>query len=116
MKEYVERELAVQQLEIGLAGCESAISDDDDECEEQFKLGSISGRKDDIHSIKSLPTADVEPVRHGKWKVCCEEPSITLTSAGVSKFWFECSLCGRRESQKEPYCHCGAKMDGGNEQ
>lgn len=63
--------------------------------------------------IKNITTVDVEPVRHGEWKVCCEEPSITPTSAGVSKFWFECSLCGRRESQKEPYCHCGAKMDGG---
>jgi hypothetical protein len=26
-----------------------------------------------------------------------------------------CSRCGRKEYQKEPYCHCGAKMKGGAE-
>lgn len=24
-----------------------------------------------------------------------------------------CSACGRMEMKEEPYCHCGAKMDGG---
>ena len=27
---------------------------------------------------------------------------------------YKCSLCGRIENDKEPYCNCGAKMDGGN--
>lgn len=26
---------------------------------------------------------------------------------------FVCSICGRHEEVKHPYCHCGAKMDGG---
>ena len=26
---------------------------------------------------------------------------------------FVCSVCGRHEDVKHPYCHCGAKMDGG---
>ena len=25
---------------------------------------------------------------------------------------FRCSLCGRVEDREEPYCHCGARMDG----
>ena len=25
---------------------------------------------------------------------------------------FVCSICGRHEEVKHPYCHCGAKMDG----
>ena len=24
---------------------------------------------------------------------------------------YKCSICGRREGSKEPYCNCGAKMD-----
>lgn len=24
---------------------------------------------------------------------------------------YTCSICGRTEKEKEPYCHCGAKMD-----
>ena len=65
--------------------------------------------------IAMLSTADVVEVRHGEWITCCEEPRITNSSAGVSKFWFECSECGRKELHKEPYCHCGAKMDGKGE-
>ena len=51
-----------------------------------------------LTDIKNFPTADVEPVRHGKWidKETC----------------YKCSLCGRIERLKEPYCHCGARMDG----
>lgn len=26
---------------------------------------------------------------------------------------FICSECGRHEEEQHPYCHCGAKMDGG---
>lgn len=26
---------------------------------------------------------------------------------------FVCSVCGEHEEKKYPYCHCGAKMDGG---
>lgn len=64
------------------------------------------------------PSTEVEPVRHGRWIVQkCECISTT----------FECSECGRTVdasndyfakptehiAKKYPYCHCGAKMDGG---
>ena len=29
--------------------------------------------------------------------------------------FYLCSKCGRKVYQKEPYCHCGAKMGGGAE-
>ena len=47
-------------------------------------------------------------VRHGKWKEMAE-----YEHGGIKKLFFECPLCGRIEYQKEPYCHCGAKMDKG---
>jgi len=58
-------------------------------------------------SIDSIPTADVEPVRHGHWK--------SITNAGT--IWIvECSECGVRAfvtAELDKYCpHCGAKMDG----
>lgn len=60
-------------------------------------------------TIKNFPTADVAEVKRGKWILtktehgwnCCEYPAE-----------YTCSVCGRTETQEEPYCHCGAKMDG----
>lgn len=59
--------------------------------------------------ISSIPAADVEPVRHGRWQ----------THLGWGWVW-RCSCCeykmGRKEffKIKRDYCpNCGAKMDGG---
>ena len=62
--------------------------------------------------IKMMPTEYVEEVKHGRW-LDCIETGITVAGINVSGFvGYKCSLCGRYESQKEPYCNCGAKMDG----
>lgn len=53
---------------------------------------------------KDTPTADVAEVKHGEW--------ISNEFGGV----YICSECGRKETTNtEPYCHCGAKMDGKND-
>ena len=62
-----------------------------------------------LDDVVEIPTADVVEVKHGEWKLtkiergwnCCEYPAE-----------YTCSVCGRTEKQQEPYCHCGAKMDG----
>lgn len=70
---------------------------------------SVSG------AINSVPTADVAPVRHGRW--------LFVTAGQMTSAWC-CSECGRtvvitcdeelRQSKLEkeyPFCHCGAMMD-----
>ena len=47
--------------------------------------------------------ADFVEVKHGEWKCINNQHNY---------YEYHCSLCGRVERQKEPYCHCGAKMDG----
>ncbi len=64
--------------------------------------------------INLQPTADVVEVKHGEWLADIQK--IT-TPAGIefnSQVGYKCSLCGRTEKRKEPYCNCGAKMNGGN--
>ena len=57
--------------------------------------------------ITYFPTADVEPVRHGRWI----EKQEKDTFAGYL-YSYECSECGSVKQRKEPYCpNCGAKMD-----
>lgn len=56
-----------------------------------------------------FPAADVEPVRHGEWRLVRR-----MAACGE----YECSVCGRIETfgcfnkpENNPYCHCGAKME-----
>lgn len=68
--------------------------------------------------IEALPAADVALIRHGQWT---EEKMQTLIpveydDAGEpilhDRVVYRCNHCGRAARKKEPYCHCGAKMDG----
>lgn len=64
--------------------------------------------------IQNAPTADVEEVRHGKWLDDIKE-IMPLNGNILRKalVGYRCSECGRPEFNREPYCNCGAKMDGG---
>ena len=59
-------------------------------------------------AINSVPSADVAPVRHGRW---IEQEKYTF---GVM---YDCSICGDRildNGHSWNYCpNCGAIMDGG---
>ena len=49
--------------------------------------------------------AELQRVIHGKWE------EFDYEYGGTPDVGYRCSECGRCETQKEPYCHCGAKMD-----
>ena len=59
--------------------------------------------------LKAIPAADVAPVRHGRW---VEQEKYTFGTM------YDCSICGNRildNGHSWNYCpHCGAKMDGGD--
>lgn len=62
-----------------------------------------------VQMIHRQPTADVAPVRHGKW----------ISRVDTDTPMYECSVCGARVvkglyeyNNPNKYCyHCGAKMD-----
>lgn len=60
-------------------------------------------------ALKKIPAADVVPVVHGRWISFLDGDHI------MPERYYRCSRCGRVESRRQPYCHCGAKMDGGAE-
>lgn len=51
---------------------------------------------------------DVAPVVRAKWITRSDKGIISITHP------YMCSRCWRVEMNKEPYCNCGAKMDGDN--
>lgn len=71
------------------------------------------GWNDCLLRVKSMvskaPAADVAPVVHARWITRSDKGIISMTHP------YMCSRCWRVEMDKEPYCNCGAKMDGGAE-
>ena len=59
-----------------------------------------------LEAIMNIPAADVAPVVHGRWV-----KEVYVDPYGADWTRYHCSLCGRVEIKKEPYCNCGAKMD-----
>jgi hypothetical protein len=69
--------------------------------------------------ISEAPVVNVEEVRHGEWLECTRKTIIPVEYDSNGDLIlhevveYRCSLCDRLCGKKEPYCHCGAKMDGG---
>lgn len=68
--------------------------------------------------INHINKADVQPIVRGEW---IEETFETIIPVEFDMLGkpilhkctnYKCSICGRTEPRKEPYCHCGAKMKG----
>nr|DAK51214.1 MAG TPA: DNA-directed RNA polymerase [Caudoviricetes sp.] len=73
-----------------------------------YCLEYVFKRLSDEFEIEDAPAADVAPVVHGRWISFLGGDHI------MPERYYRCSRCGRVESRRQPYCHCGAKMDGGN--
>ena len=60
-----------------------------------------------LREVSDAPTADVAPVVHARWITRSDKGIVSMTHP------YMCSRCWRVEMNKEPYCNCDAKMDGG---
>lgn len=102
MSEYIEKE-TLRQFPIRKDHYDKENGD------EHF----IFGIEAVLEYAENLPAADVAPVVHGRWEQIKE---------WATKAKYRCSVCGREimsavkvNIEKYPYCHCGAKMDGGTD-
>lgn len=96
MSEHITRERALEILnDIGGCGAES----------ESYTAGWDEAINAAYEAIQSEPAADVAPVVHSKWEICCD---------GYYPYCLNCKVePPGREMTK--YCpNCGAKMDGGD--
>lgn len=71
-----------------------------------YCLEYVFKRLSDEFEIEDAPAADVAPVVHAWWVSFLDGDHI------MPERYYRCSRCGRVESRRQPYCHCGAKMDG----
>lgn len=93
-KKYVDFDTMLRKIE-SLLFYENA-------CGEDFNLGYDKAIFDTLKIFDEQPTADVQEVRHGRWK----ERMSTLSSV-------KCSECGNSYEYDTAYCpSCGARMEG----
>ena len=79
---------------------------------EQFLVPEYAdGWNHAIEIFENEPAADVEKVKHGHWIEIDWTYKIAWGERHKMAICHKCSECGRHEREKEPYCHCGAKMD-----
>ena len=110
-KEYIERGAMISRLEYYYSHTSGDI---------QYAYGVA------LREVRSAPAADVVEVVHGEWKIVSE--SYRLFDDYDEAYFVKCPFCDRTyyvpfEFEEEkmiayarehyPYCHCGAKMDGG---
>lgn len=106
MAEYIEREAFIKWVEETYCKpCEEAKRDYN-----HCRCGSCQ-YDDMMRDAESFESADVAPVRHGRW-IQHYEPYDTGEEWIEAPYGFECSECGRWEAEQEPFCNCGAKMQG----
>ena len=77
------------------------------------RCGEHYAYKAALKEIVGRPTADVEEVKHGEW---LNHEEMFYDGEFHSEYpvkGYKCSECGRVMWDKESYCNCGAKMDGG---
>lgn len=97
MDEFISREATIKRIkEVYCIGCNSYNGVRCRAC----------GTGDAIDVIEDAPAADVAPVVHARWVSFLDGDHI------MPERYYRCSRCGRVESRRQPYCHCGAKMDG----
>ena len=108
IEEYIKRETAIAIIKekqrelcpVGRYGREYIYGSDREKYDAWDEI---------INALENEPAADVAPVVHAKWITRRDKGIISMTHP------YMCSRCWRVEMDKEPYCNCGAKMDGGDD-
>ena len=91
MSDYIDRQAAIDAI----PEVEADIFENCGRCE-------LLTKEDVVEILQGLPSAEVEPVKRGKWIPLEEEIGL-----------YECSICGHKILRVEcNYCpNCGAKME-----
>ena len=99
MAEYVERK-AIMEFPIRKDHC------DKEHANEHF----INGIEAVLEYVENLPSADVVPVRHGRWE-------IVVGSNGNEYMVCTCCRVSQDLTGVFTYCpNCGCRMDGGDDE
>ena len=103
MADYIDRQAAIDAI------CKACSMEEDyHKCDGYPKTSTWCYK---LVALRALPSADVVPVRHGRWI-----PKFDGKFQGGA-YWFDCSECGHTVAggnlSGKHFCeNCGARMDG----
>ena len=99
MKEYIEREALKERFQKRLIWLKKDIHD-------EYSKGLFHGCETDMGLIDEIPTADVSPVRHGRWMDAesddgcivwyCSVCSYPVKTIGGYPIYKYCPMCSAR--------------------
>lgn len=104
MGEYIERDKAIKTVS---GWYRKALHQEN---MSRYNEGERAAYRTALSEIANLHAADVRPVVRGKW-IEHYEPYSTGEEWIEAQYGYECSICGRWEYEKEPFCNCGAMME-----
>lgn len=108
MAEYMKREAVINRIKEYAADVYGIDLDDTLQFAGNSKAEHFcEGLYEATELVDDITAADVAPVVHARWIARSDKGIISMTHP------YMCSRCWRVEMNKEPYCNCGAKMDGG---
>lgn len=84
MAEYIERETVIR----GIEAVQTGLSKNPQEAGRIMAYGMSAS----INTVKTIPAADVAPVRHGRWE----------NSKNYKGHLFWCSICNHCDQEKKP--------------
>lgn len=104
MSEYIERSLAIGQIYELINARYEWRSD---------ARAEIQGLNAAMCAIEDVPSADVVPVRHGRWTDCAEDMCVCTACGWGFIFPYKTRAVQSKLVHSYSYCpHCGAKMEG----
>lgn len=108
MKEYISREDAINSLQSRLDSIDQMSYLDKSWEELNIMRDAISNAIDDVYEV---PTADVQPIRRGRWIDIHEYCKMNgYLPSGVAVYYW-CSECMKEQEKISDFCPCcGADM------
>ncbi len=100
LDEYIKRKDALDWIQEGKSDIES---------HQRIFITAMDGMNYAAMGVSEVPAADVEPVKHGRWKDAERHGIVTY-----SKAYSQCSVCDNVQflGKEMTYCpSCGARMD-----
>lgn len=120
MADYIDRDYLVKCIEVMIKRAEKDVKNG--KTGTDIYKAVVETKHSELEAllafVEQVPSVDACKVVRGKWitvSSAVQYGALNADDYPILKYnatKYKCSVCGRIENNREPYCNCGAKMDG----